>query len=268
MKNTHALTIAALLLLPSLSPGQSLRDRIIDNHYAYLQEGQGRFPTLIAIPGCSGISSDDSAAEESNPELAEDDRLFRRHYRRIAGSLQGEGLAVLLINIHKAEGVLTACAGQIQHERIAAYIDEAIAWAKDLPFVDPDSIHLIGWSMGGGGVLKWLHGPRREAASVRSAIAVYPDCSKHSDLTIPLPTLMLLGGSDDIAEPSECENLVDSATTRNQIEVESYPGARHGFDITDAPARLDIGSGMTVGYQEDAADASWQAILQFLNRPD
>ena len=122
--------------------------------------------------------------------------------------------------------------------------------------------------MGGGGVLKWLHGPRSEATSVRSAIAVYPSCSGHTTLTIPMPILMLLGGSDDIADPSVCENLVNSAAIKDQIEVENYPGARHGFDIPDAPTMLEIGNGLTVGYQKDAADASWTEILQFLAIPN
>jgi dienelactone hydrolase len=255
---------ALLLLLPGYSFGQSLRDRIVENHYSYIPSDQGRFPTLIAMPGCSGISSDNSTAEEVNPQLREDDLLFRRHYRYMAEKFNAEGFVVLLVNIHTAEGLLTACAGEIESERIAEYIDEAVAWSRGLPYVDTDNIHVIGWSMGGRGVLKWLDGPRSEAASVRSAIAVYPGCEEHTTLTISMPVLMLLGGSDDIADPSTCEDLVDSVAIKQQIIVENYPGARHGFDIVDAPPVLDIGNGMTVGYQKEAAEASWLTILQFL----
>jgi dienelactone hydrolase len=46
--------------------------------------------------------------------------------------------------------------------------------------------------------------------------------------------------------------------------VEVYPGARHGFDATGAPPVLDIGNGMTVGYQKEAAEASWDRLLSFL----
>lgn len=268
MKNASVLVVSILLLSPALSFCQTLRDRIIDNHYTHIPHEEGRFPTLIAIPGCSGISSDDPIAEGSNPELHEDDLLFRRHYRRMAEKFQDEGFVVLLVNIHTAEGLQTACADPIDSERIAEYINEAVAWASELPFVDSDNVHLIGWSMGGGGVLNWLHGPRSEATSVRSAIAVYPACSGHTNLTIPMPILILLGGGDDIADPSICENLIDSATTKDQIEVQIYPGARHGFDILDAPTVLDIGNGMTVGYQKEAADASWLAIMRFLSVPN
>jgi len=262
--------LVALLLLSLSVPssGQSLRDQIIENHFAYIPSDEGRFKTLIAMPGCSGISSDDRTAEQSNPQLGEDDLLFRRHYRYVAEQLMAEGFVVLLVNIQAAEGLLTACADPINGERIAEYINEAVAWASELPFVDSDNIHLIGWSMGGGGVLKWLHGPRSEATSVRSAVVVYPNCSRHTTLTIPMPVLMLLGGSDDIAIPSVCEELVDSVPINQLVTVVNYPGARHGYDIQGAPPILDCCGGRTIGYQQVAADASWQAILKFLARSD
>lgn len=261
-------TMFVLVLLPGLSSGQSLRDRVIDNHYAYTPLGRGPFPTLVAMPGCSGISTGDPAVEESNPKLHEDDLLFRRHYRSMAEDLREQGFAVYLIDVHTAEGVLTACAGEIQSERIALYLDEAIAWIREQPTVEKDSIHLIGWSMGGRGVLQWLHGPRNESDSVQSAIAVYPACDEHSDVSISMPLLMLLGGADDIAEPSACEQLIRTSTAKEQIVVRNYPGARHGFDIADAPPIVDIGNGMTIGYQKEAAEASWSEIITFLRATD
>jgi dienelactone hydrolase len=257
-----------MLSLPVPSSGQSLRDKIAENHLAYFPSEEGRFRTLIAMPGCSGISSDNPSAEESNPQLHDDDLLFRRHYRFTAEKLREEGFVVLLVNIHTAEGLLTACAGEIKSERIAEYINEAVAWARDLPHVDPDNIHIIGWSMGGRGVLKWLDGPRSEATNVRSAIAVYPGCEEQATLSISMPILMLLGGSDDIAIPSVCEELVRSVPIKRHITVENYAGARHGFDILDAPPIMYCCGGKTIGYQQEAAEKSWQAILGFLSGSD
>ena len=266
MRYGYVMLALLLLSLPEPSSGQSLRDQIVENHFAFIPSEEGRFKTLIAMPGCSGISSDDLMAEQSNPQLREDDLLFRRHYHYMAEKLMAEGFVVLLVNIHAAEGLLTACADQIDDERIAEYINEAVAWASELPFVDTNNIHLIGWSMGGGGVLRWLHGPRSESTNVRSAIAVYPNCSRLTTMTIPMSILMLLGGSDDIAIPSVCEELVRSIPIERYITIENYAGARHGFDILDAPPILDCCGGRTIGYQQVAADASWQAILNFLTQ--
>ena len=249
-------TVFALGLLPGPSSAQNLRDRVVENHYAYLPHGRGPFPTVIAIPGCSGISTRDPVIEESNAELHEDDLLFRRHYRTAAQNLREHGFAVYLIDVHTAEGVLTACAGEIQNERLAQYIDESIVWIREQAAVKRDRVHLIGWSMGGRGVLQWLHGPRKGSGSIQSAIAVYPPCSGYEDVSISMPILVLLGGADDIADPSECERLIRASSAKEQIVVRNYPGARHGFDIVDAPPVVDIGNGMTIGYQEKAAQAS------------
>ena len=261
-------TLALALALcgsPLAAQTPDLRARIVANHYQFVPAGNGPFPTLIAIPGCSGIAFEDPAEEATHPDLRADDRLFRSHYLRAAERLRGEGFAVLLVHVHGGEGLLTACAGQIQAERIAEYLNESVAWAKELDFVDETQLHVIGWSMGGGGVLAWLRGPRGQTEAVRSAIAVYPDCSGREAPTSQVPLLVLLGGADDIADPTVCGELIADSPIRTLTTVRRYPGARHGFDITDAPPVLSIGNGMTIGFQQAAADATWSEILAFLH---
>lgn len=245
---------------------RDLRQRLVEHHFRFVPPGDGPFPTIVAVPGCSGIAFEDPAEEAGHPDLKEDDRLFRRHYLRMAERLRGEGFAVLLIHVHGAEGLVKACAGEIAEERIAEYIEEAVAWAKGLDFVDAARIHVVGWSMGGGGVLAWLHGERSQAAAVRSVVSIYPACHGRQPLTQEIPLLMLLGGADDITAASVCEDLVAASTTKPLITVRRYAGARHGFDIVDAPPVMDIGGGMTIGHQREAAEAAWREILAFFQR--
>ena len=258
----------SLLFINSIAVADDLRGKIEEHHFAYIPDGEGRFPALIIAPGCSGIASEDRDWEQSNPELGQGDLLFRSHYRTVAEAYRSEGYAAFLIDVHSAEGVLTACAGEISSERVAEYIDEAIGWAIDHPRVRPERVHLIGYSMGGRGVLSWLKGPRSQADNIRSAIAVYPGCVEHEDLTIDIPVLALLGGADDIADPNVCEKFFEAVQIGDQLTVVRYPGARHGFDIAGAPAVVDEGNGKTIGYQQEAADLSWQAILEFLSERD
>lgn len=247
---------------------QTLNDQINEHHYAYIPSGAGPFSTLIAMPGCSGISTEDPEVEKSYSELQEDDLLFRRHYREFAAKLNEQGFAVYLIDVHRSEGVLKACTGEIDSVTLAKYISAAIDWVADQPLVDRSKITLIGWSMGGRGVLEWLQGPRENVNHLKSAIAVYPGCDEATDLTVSIPILMLLGGADDIAKPASCEKLARTATVKDQIQLKIYPGARHGFDIEKAPPIIDVGGGRTVGYQRTAAEQSWDEILSFLSTSD
>ncbi len=256
----------ALCGSPVIAQTPELRGRIIENHLQFIPPGEGPFPTLVAIPGCSGIAFEDPAEEAAHPDLHDDDRFFRSHYMHSAERLRDEGFAVLLVHVQAGEGLLSACAGEIQGERIAEYIDESLDWARELDFVDATRLHVIGWSMGGGGVLAWLRGPRSQTRAVRSAVAVYPGCSDREALTNQVPLLVLLGGADDIADPSICEEMIANSSTRTSITVRRYPGARHGFDIADAPPVLNIGNGRTIGFQPAAAAAAWREILAFLSR--
>jgi dienelactone hydrolase len=256
--------ILNLMALAGAAHGASLRELVISNHYKFIPNGDGPFPTVVAIPGCSGIAFADPKDESDHPDLREDDRLFRRHYLEMGERLRAVGFAVLLIHIQGAEGLLTACSRQISGERIAEYINESVAWARTLEFVDAMRLHLIGWSMGGGGTLEWLHGPRTELQSVRSVVAVYPGCSNRSQLTNKVPLLVLLGGADDIAVPSRCEDLLATSGLGELVEVHRYDGARHGFDIQAAPSILEIADGKSIGYQSAAAEASWEEIMRFL----
>lgn len=253
-----------LMAYPAEAQSGSVRERLASNYLKFVPSGEGPFPTIVAIPGCSGVAFPDPKSEREHPDLQEDDRLFRSHYLQMSENLRAEGFAVLLIHVHGGEGLLTACRGEIGAERIAEYINESVVLAKTLDFVDTSRIHVIGWSMGGGGVLAWLHGPRSESETVRSVVSIYPGCSNRSPLTIQIPLLLLLGDSDDIADPVLCRNLVEVSKTKSLVKVRNFAGARHGFDIEDAPPVLKIGGGMTIGYQKAAAEASWREVLTFL----
>ncbi len=246
------------------SPTEKFQILIAENHKAYVPDEIGQFPTVVVIPGCSGIALESSEAEAAIPQLTEDDLLFRAHYPQFAKRLSKEGFAVYLIDILALEGLITACVDSVAAERIAQYIEAAIAWVKTRASVDASDIHIIGFSMGGKGSLAWLHGPRSEFASVQSITTVYPQCRGREPLNIAIPVLMLLGDADDIADPVLCDALVDSSPIKGLITVRHFPGARHGFDIQGAPSVLDIGNGMTVGYQEAAANGAWKELTAFI----
>lgn len=257
-------SIVALLLLAAVaSPAtaQPAHERLLENHRWYLPVGEA-LATVVAVPGCSGVSLDGPRTDPGRPGQA-DDVLFRRHYPKMAERLRDAGFAVLLLDLLGAEGVINACRGEIPAGTVAGYISAAIELATSETRAGSSSLFVIGWSMGGGGLVRWLAEPRGPDA-VRAAVAVYPNCGGRPPVRSRVPLLMLLGGADDIAEPEECEALVEGSPAASWITVRSYDGARHGFDIEDAPPVLDVGGGRTVGFQEHAAREAWEEVLRFL----
>ena len=91
----------------------------------------------------------------------------------------------------------------------------------------------------------------------------YPDCRGETPWSgAGVSALMLLGAIDDVARPALCEAVVNG-TPSNAIRSITYPDARHSFDMRGLPARADYPFG-TLGYNAEAAKASWATALEFL----
>jgi len=253
----------SFVLVASIWGAQPVGERLHANHRWYLPSGGETLGTVVAVPGCSGVSLDSPRTDPGRPGQL-DDVLFRLHYPKMAERLRDAGFAVLLLDLLGAEGVVNACSGEIRAETVADYITAAVDLARSRPEGDATNLFVLGWSMGGGGLIRWLADATSEMDAVRGAVAIYPDCGGKPPVRARMPLLMLLGGGDDIAEPEECEELLAGSPSSSWVTVRTYEQARHGFDIEDAPPVLDVGGGRTVGYQERAARAAWQEVLRFL----
>ena len=185
----------------------------------------------------------------------------------MAERLRDIGFAVLLVDYLAGEGVQNACSGEIALETIADYIAESVAFARTRSFVDANRIHIIGWSMGGRGLLEWIQTRTAGTLAADSVVAVYAGCAAAAPWDVSLPVLMLLGGADDIAPPDVCQRLARALPDDHQVTVRVYPNGRHGFDIEGAPPIVDAGGGFTLGYNAEAADGAWREIRSFLGSP-
>jgi dienelactone hydrolase len=244
---------------------QELQIRIEANHKVYVPESKKPFPVVIAIPGCSGVSLNGSETDAGRPG-DEGDRLFRRHYPLMAEKLKEAGFLVLLIDYLTAEGVLNTCGWEIPPKRVGKYIKEAISFVKTIPNVNTSKINVVGWSHGGSGVLSWLANLEGEPKGVQSAVAIYPNCRTSDPWKAQLPLLMILGEADDIALPGVCNDLIRSLTNQTNVQVKSYPEARHGFDFLEGPTVLSLGNGLTIGRNPKAGKDAWKEIFKFLNK--
>ena len=245
---------------------EDIRRRVEANHRLYQPDGGGPFPTVIAVPGCSGVSFT-GASGQIEDEGSRVDYLFRQHYPRMAERLVNQGFAVILLDYLGAHGVDNACGGEVTVREVGAYVTATADFAQSLDVVDESRVTLVGWSRGGGGVLDALATVSPgEKPSFGSVVAFYPNCHESRTWMSSVPTLLLLGAIDDIDPPEMCEAVVADLADRSAVRVLKYEGARHGFDLSEAPQVLDIGNGRSIGFNAEASSQAWDAADAHLLR--
>ena len=198
----------------------------------YKPDGDGPFPTVIALHACGGL------AGRSEPVLP--------RYRDWAEQLLKDGKAVLLPDSFGSRELGPQCRVKerqvrVRRERVAD-IMAARQWLLQQPWVVHDRVSLMGWANGASALL-WAVRPQllsrnAKEPEFRSAIAFYPDCSASSGLgwSARVPTLVLIGGKDDVASPPACRQMIDGARGRSALtRIVVYPGAYHDFDRANLP---------------------------------
>src|SRR5260370_575250 len=119
-------------------------------------------------------------------------------------------------------------------------------------WVAQDGISLIGGANGASALL-WAVRPQLSSHKVepdfRAAVAFYPDCRISSGLgwSARVPTLLLIGASDDVSSPPACRQMVDGARGRSALaRIVVYPGAAHDFDRANLPLHASAGADASV----------------------
>jgi dienelactone hydrolase len=194
-------------------------------------EGEGPFPTVIALHGCGGLGS-------------HSDSILPR-YRDWAERLLRDGNAVLLPDSYGSRELGPQCRVKEMHvkarrERVAD-IAASRAWLMKQNWVARDRVSLMGWANGASALL-WAVRPQSVARDAgpdfRAAIAFYPDCRISAGLgwSTRVPTLVLIGANDDVSSPPACRQMVDGAHGRSALaRIVVYPGAYHDFDRANTP---------------------------------
>lgn len=204
----------------------------------YKPEGEGPFPTVIALHGCGGLGG-------------RSDSVLPR-YRDWAERLLRSGNAVLLPDSYGSRELGPQCRVKEMHvkarrERVAD-VAASRAWLMKQSWVARDRVSLIGWA-NGASTLLWAVRPQSAARDAgpdfRAAIAFYPDCRISAGLgwSTRVPTLVLIGANDDVSSPPACRQMVDGARGRSALtRIVVYPGAYHDFDRANTPLHAAGGS--------------------------
>jgi dienelactone hydrolase len=235
----------------------------------YKPDGDGPFPTVIALHACGGL------AGHSEP--------VQPRYRDWAEQLVKSGNAVLLPDSYGSRELGPQCRAKgerrlsARRERVADILASR-QWLLQQPWTARDRISLLGWAHGASAVL-WAVRPQLAARNLepdfRSAIAFYPDCRVSSGLgwSARIPTLLLIGAKDDISSPPACRQVVDGARGRSALaRIVVYPGAYHDFDRANFPLHAIAGPDAAqperghVGTDAEALADSQKRVAEWLAR--
>lgn len=234
----------------------------------YKPDGDGPFPTVIALHGCGGLGG------QSEPVLA--------RYRDWAEQLLKTGHAVLLPDSFGSRELGPQC--RVKERRVLARrervadVNASRQWLLQQPWAARDRISLIGWAHGASAVL-WAVRPQSLSRSAepdfRSAVAFYPDCRVSSGLgwSTRVPTLLLIGAKDDVSSPQACRQVVEGARGRSALaRILVYPGAAHDFDRANLPLRAIAGADAAlperghIGTDADARKDALERVTEWLAR--
>jgi len=211
-----------------------------------LPSGASRHPAVLLVSGCSGFIAINGV----------------NLYEERAADLQAAGYAVVFVD-YLGRRSLKTCSGQISTAQVGADILEAAAWVRTRSDIDAARVSVIGWSYGGGGVIAALMAMPPGAPAFAKAVMYYPDCRAARPWSVVgVAALMHLGAIDEVALPALCNAVVKGAPP-NTLRAVTYPNARHGFDLRSLPERTQYQFG-TIGYNADAAQASWADTIGFL----
>jgi dienelactone hydrolase len=236
-----------LILVLALAP-QSFAQLPEAKYRIFRPDGPGTRPAVAFLSGCDGFTPPNAPAR----------------FEHRAEQLRAQGYVVIFVD-YLGRRAMKSCGPTVSHDAAAQDLVGATAWLKAQPGVDPARITAMGWSYGGRAVLAALASQPPAALGFSRAVVYYPDCRALRPWKSTLPLLMLLGGDDDMTPPQLCQDAVKQVTAPASVKVVVYPGALHGFDVAELPAKMRNGFA-TMGYHPEAAAASTKEVEQFLRR--
>jgi dienelactone hydrolase len=212
--------------------------------YLAKPKGAGPFPAVILLHSCLGLPS---------------------NRRAIEAALAGSGYVALFVDDFATRGLKETCAVDFPAGLPDAY--GALAFVSRLPYVDPGRIAAVGFSQGADTALKIASSRFTSAFAIpdglkfKAAAAFYPPCSNVEGERLAIPTLILVGASDGVTPPADCERLARNQPGDARLVV--YPGAGHCFDDPAFGGGRSV-MGMILKYDPDAAKRSKQDLGGFL----
>ncbi len=222
---------ALLILVTCMLSGLALADAETWRYEIRYPEGDGPFPVVIFLPGCTGYG----------PWEVRD--AADRH----AALLTQHGYAVALLDLLKPRGLDSICTDLFWFDRMRVEGPRDVAAAAEAlaedPRIDAGRIAFMGQSFGGSMALDIASASSREKAEVeqpivRTVVAYYPYCygayGGGGTVDFDVPVLIMTGALDDWTPVSLCTRFPQKDPSV-ALQIETLPEAYHSFDLDDMP---------------------------------
>jgi dienelactone hydrolase len=149
-----------------------------------------------------------------------------------------------------------------------------LSYMRTLPDVDGAHVGIIGFSHGGGTVLRTENADIASRAGFTgngfaAAVALYPsECDNDPTSALIDPLLLLIGASDDWTDAKSCEKFmsrVDPTGTTGTVHV--YPDTYHKFDDPSANRNVKVNRNVyTLRYNPASAADAHDRVLAFFKQ--
>ena len=165
-----------------------------------------------------------------------------------ASRLNNLGIATFVVDSFTPRGLSSTARDQSRLSTMANLADalSALRLLATHPRIDAARIGVMGFSRGGQVALYSALQPLRRGMidgdlGFAAHVALYPSCSipYRAREVSRAPILMLLGAADDYTPAAACRGYADWFSSKGvPVQVITYEGANHDFDIPEAPRFL------------------------------
>jgi dienelactone hydrolase len=178
-------------------------------------EETGPVPAMVLLHHCGGLTANVTVWGER---------------------LRAEGYVALAVNsfgVRRARDCTSLGTLDNAVRALAADGVAALAYLKGLPFVDPERVGVMGWSLGAMATLRLVATAGPPDRQFRAGVAFYPSCDPYLSGTT-IPVLLLLGGADTLTVAPTCIGRARALQQQGRpITLQVYAGAKHGFDMAE-----------------------------------
>jgi len=230
--------------------------------WLFKPSGQGPFPAVVMLHGCSGVYS------YGNPAKG-----IAVLYREWGDRLVKAGYVALLVDSFTPRKAPNQCGnGSVGVSEVNDRPHDAYAglrYLRSISYVSANRIGLMGWSHGGSATMATMDETYFDAfSSFKAAVEFYPGCGmwgafggvNNSTWKPYAPLLLLIASADKVVKPSYCRTRVSTAQSLGaaNLSLTAFTGAQHSFDMARS-----LGNGWVQADLDAKAAADTQALQFF-----